>query len=144
MRNAFYVDDTHAFVLIRPTGEFTETDFVNLCREVYDHPKREPRFAHIWDTRSIEALVMGADVIELYRHFLQDSKGSATTGDVAVVATRTMVSVLARMLAEIRKQIGEEDTFYFENLETAAESLEIPVTALKEIPDEKWIQTGDG
>jgi len=129
MACSYRVDPEHRLVLFRPSGRFTESDFLDLCRAAYEHPERTPQFAHVWDARFIDELVMNANVIPLYREFLAENKPRITEDQVAVIATRPMTETFASMLV----QIGEHQsaTFrLFSTPEAAAEWLGRPVEAL--------------
>jgi len=73
MSSTYYVDPDRDLVLVRPTGRFTETVLIELCRAIYDDPDREPHFSTVWDARAIDELVMGAEVIPMYRAFLAEN-----------------------------------------------------------------------
>ena len=138
MSYAFYVDEAHEFVLIRATGTFTETEFVDASKAFYKHPDRKPHFAHVWDARSIDELVMDVTVIEMYNSFLEEYGELSTEGKVAVIVSRTMTEVLSRMLIEINKKWTEQTHRIFQDLEPAAEWLEIPLDAFLDVPEEAW------
>lgn len=131
MACSYRVDPEHQLVLFRPSGQFTERDFIALCRAAYAHPDRTPQCAHVWDTRFIDELVMNANVIPMYRDFLAENRTRITEDKVAVIATRPMTETFASMLV----QIGEHEsaTFrLFDSLEAAAEWLDRPVEALSD------------
>lgn len=137
MACAYHVNSEHEFVLLRPTGEFTESEFIDLSRAVWTHPDRKPHFSHIWDTRPIDKLIMNASVIPMYRDFLSEHKEQEPKGKVAIVTTRTMIRTFALMLV----QIGRLDRLTlqpFSDMETAAEWVDLPVEVLTEIPEDEW------
>jgi hypothetical protein len=129
MHCAYKVDPRHELVLLRPTGRFAETDFIETCRAFYDHPDREPAFAHVWDARSIDELVMNVDVIALYREFLEENQERATEGPVAVITTRSMTETFATMFIQVS---GVQAATYLicDSVEEAAEELDVPLAAL--------------
>ncbi|HKL88306.1 MAG TPA: hypothetical protein VJ884_04810 [Salinibacter sp.] len=138
MACAFHVNPDHQFVLLRPAGEFTESEFIALSKAVWTHPDREPHFTHLWDTRPIEKLVMNASVIPMYRTFRAEHEEQETVGKVAIVTTRPNVRTFALMIV----QIGKLDRLTlqpFSNMEAAAGWADLPLRVLTEIPDAQWI-----
>jgi hypothetical protein len=127
----YKVNRRHEFVLLRPSGRFTETDFIETCRAYYDHPDREPTFAHLWDGRSIDELVMNVDVIALYRDFLEENEERATVGDVVVIATRSMTETFATMLIQV-SDLQAATYRLCRSLEEAADALGVPLAALRD------------
>jgi hypothetical protein len=139
MARTYCVDPEHQLVLLRPTGRFTERDFIALCRAAYAHPDRTPQYAHVWDTRFIDELVMDVDVISMFRDFLADTEARATEGKVAVITTRVMTETFASMLIQIGEQ--RPATFQlFTTVPAAAEWLELPAEALADDPDRPWLE----
>jgi hypothetical protein len=139
MSYSFYVNNEYEFVLIRPWGEFTEDEFIDVSRAFYNHPTREPDFAHIWDTQSIDRLVMDANVIDMYRAFLAENSDRSSSDRVAIIATRTMVETLSRMLAELNRQQTNQEISFFNDLASAASWLGLPLEVLTDIPASAWM-----
>ena len=139
MGYSFYVDEENEFVLVRPSGTFTETEFIDANRAFYNHPNRAPRFAHVWDTRPMDKLVLGVRTIDMYRNFLDENRERASDDRVAVIATRTRVETLSRMMSEINKQRTDQDFRFFRSFEPVAEWLDIPLGAFTDISNEQWI-----
>lgn len=139
MACAYHVNPEHEFVLLRPTGEFTESEFLALTRAVWSHPDREPHFSHVWETRPIDKLVMNASVIPMYRDFLDEHEGQETVGKVAIVTTRALIRTFALMIV----QIGHLDRLTlrpFSDMATAAEWVHLPLDVLTVIPDDQWTE----
>jgi hypothetical protein len=137
MACAYHVNPEHEFVLLRPTGTFTESEFIALSRAVWTHPDREPHFHHVWDTRPIDELVMNASVISMYRDFRSEHEEQETVGKVAIVTTRALIRTFALMIV----QVGHLDRLTlrpFSDMETAAEWVHLPLSVLTEIPEDEW------
>lgn len=129
MSCALKVDSRHELVLIRPSGRFTEAEFIETCRAFYAHPDREPTFSHVWDSRFIDELVMKVDVIALYRNFLEANRERATVGDVAVIASRSLTETFATMLVEVSGLPAATYRLY-DSAEEVAEELGVPLAVL--------------
>lgn len=139
MAHAYRVEAEDALVLFRPTGRFNETDFIDLSRAAYDDPRRKPHFAHVWDTRAIDELVMDADVISMYRNLLTENADRITQGKVAVIATRGLTRTFASMLIQV--STDHPATFrLFEHGEAAAAWIGIPESDLTNVPDHGWTE----
>jgi hypothetical protein len=134
----YHVDADHSVVLFRPTGQFTEHDLIALIEAALDDPRRTPQFVHVWDTRDIDELVMDADVITMYRTFLDENAARITQEKVAIVATRTLTRTFASMLAQVSGQ--HPATFrLFDDLEAAAGWVGVPSPVLTDVPDHDWM-----
>ena len=134
---AFHVAPEYQLVLFRPIGRLTESDFITLCRAAYTHPDRSPDFVHFWDTRAIDELVMNVSVIPMYRNFLAEHEHQITTGRVAVVSGRSMTRTFAFMLANAAKRM-QATIRLFDDVETAADWVDLPPDALTNVPDAQW------
>jgi hypothetical protein len=133
MPSTYHVDPEQELILVRPTGRFTETAFIQLCRALYDDPDREPSFSVIWDTRDIDELVMDADVIPEYKTFLRENEDRLTQGPIAIIADRALTKTFASMIT----QVGNELVGACEIVSTpdeAAQWLDIPNSALSDLP----------
>jgi hypothetical protein len=137
MTCAYHVNPEHQLVIFRPTGQFTETTFIDLCRAAYTDPTREPHFAHVWDTRNIDELVMDVDVIPMYRTLLEEHQNQITEGKVAIVTTRIVTQTFASMLIQVDHR-GPATFQLFEAMEAAAEWVGLPMQALEDIPESQW------
>ena len=129
MSCTFKVDPRHELVLLRPTGRFTEAEFIEVCHACYDHPDREPTFAHVWDTRSIDELVMDVDVISEFRDFLTVNQERATKSTVLVIATRSVTETFATMLVQV-SELQAATYRLCRSVEEAADALGVPVAVL--------------
>jgi hypothetical protein len=129
MSCAYKVDCRHELVLIRPTGRFSEAEFIGACRACYGHPDREPTFAHVWDTRFIDELVMDVGVISQFRDFLAANQERATEGTVLVIATRSVPETFATMLGQV-SDLQATTYRLCGSAEEAADVLGVPVAAL--------------
>lgn len=137
MACAYHVNAGHDLVLFRPNGRFGGDDFIALCRAAYDDPRRTPQFSHVWDTRSIDELVMEVDVISTYRAFLSENQERLTEEKVAIIATRAMTRTFASMLVQVSKQ--SPATFQlFNSVQAAADWIGVPGTALTGVPEQDW------
>lgn len=136
---AYHINLDHNFVLFRPTGQFTERDLIDLIQAVFEDPRRNPSFVHVWDTQAIDELVMDADVISMYRNLLDDNADRITEEKVAVIASRAVTRTFASMLIQVSKQ--HPATFQlFERAEVAADWVGIPASALTAVPDQDWTE----
>jgi hypothetical protein len=136
---AYHINVDHAFVLFRPTGQFTECDLINLIQAVFDDPRRSPTFTHVWDTRAIDKLVMDADVISMYRNLIDENVDRIPEEKVAVVASRAVTRTFASMLIQVSKE--HPATFQlFERLEGAADWIGVPPAALTTVADDTWTE----
>ena len=129
MPSPHHVDPEHELILVRPTGRVIEETFLQLCRALYDDPDRDPRFSVVWDTRSIDALVMDADVIPDFKAFLRENEHRLTQGPVAIVAERPLTRTFASMLI----QVGSEHVGPYKivaTLEEAAQGIGVSKIAL--------------
>lgn len=139
MACAYHVDAEHELILIRPTGRFEGGDFVDLCRAVYEDDRRDPGFAHVWDTRAVDELVMDADVIPKYREFLAEYEAQATEGKVPILATRAVTRTFASMIVQVSKE--RPATFrLFDDVDAVAEWVGVPASALTHVSDGEWVE----
>jgi hypothetical protein len=137
MGSFYHFNADHALVFFRSTGRFTEHDFINLLLAAYDDPRHTPTFNHVWDSRDIEELVVGANVINMYRDLLNEYESQITRGRIAIVAVRTITRTFSSMLVQVGN--GHPATFrLFKDLEAAAEWIGVPASALIDIPDQDW------
>jgi hypothetical protein len=137
MACAYCVDPGDELVLFRPTGRFTETNFIALCRAAYDDSRRRSHFAHVWDTRAIDELIMDATVISMYRELLVEKADRVTEGKVAVIATRALTRTFASMLIQVSKD--HPATFrLFGQVEAAAEWVGVSTSALIGMSERDW------
>ena len=133
MPSTYHVDPEQELILVRPTGRFTEEEFIQLCRALYDDPDREPQFAVIWDTRDIDELVMDADVIPEYKSFLRENEDRLTQGPIAIIADRALTRTFASMLTQVgNKHVGAYEIF--STPDEAAQWIGLPDTALSDLP----------
>ena len=133
MPSTYHVDPEQELILVRPTGRFTEEEFIQLCRALYDDPDRTPQFAVIWDTRAVDELVMDADVIPEYKTFLRENEDRLTQGPIAIIADRALTKTFASMLTQVgREHVGACEVV--STPEEAARGVDLPDTALSNLP----------
>lgn len=133
METAYHVDPQRELILVRPTGRFSETTFIELCRAIYDDPEREPHFSALWDTRAIDELIMDASVIPMYKNFLSENEHRVAEGRIAIVTDKGMAETFAKMLTEVVE--APAPTYrVFHGVEPAAEWLGVSAEELAEYP----------
>jgi len=139
MNSFYHLNTEHKIVIFRSPGRYTESDFINLLRGAYDDPRHTPQYDHIWDSRSIEELVVDVEVIDLYRDLLKEYEGQISQGKVAVIAVRTLTRTFSSMLAEVGTE--HPATFrMFDDVEATAEWVGVPVSVITNVPDDGWTE----
>jgi broad specificity phosphatase PhoE len=141
MSYAYHVDPDHGLVLVRPSGQFTDDELIEVFRRFLQHPDRDPDFDHVWDTSSLDELVVDVGVIDKYRSVLDEHAERVGDGRVAVVAHRETTRMLATMLFSLGNGQRQRTQRIFETLEQVADWLELPVSVLTGIPDDQWISS---
>lgn len=136
MAYAYYLNTQHRLVIIRPYGEFTDEQLIEVSHAFYSDPDREPGFDHLWDTRMIETLVMGVEVIDKYTTFQEEHEQQAGDGRVAVVATRETTETLATMLFTFGDEKTEQSQCIFNDMGAAAEWLDVPSPVVLGVHDD--------
>lgn len=139
MACAYFIDPEHELVLYRPTGRFTESDFMSVSRAVWSDPARKPHFAHVWKAQGIDELVMKASILPMYRDFLATHEEQKTVGKIAVITKRSITRTFASMLIHVGN--FDRSTFQtFDDVEAAAQWINLPVEVLTDIPDREWTE----
>jgi hypothetical protein len=133
MASSYRVDPQHDLILVCPTGVFSETEFISLLESIYDDPDREPHFSAVWDTRFIDELAMGVQVISMYRTFLAENADRVTEGKIAIITgwdtARTFASMLIRLV-----EPGAPTYRVVDTRDAAAAWMDLPTEALSTFP----------
>jgi hypothetical protein len=139
MSSFYHLNTEHTLVVFRSSGLFTESEFINLLRGAYDDPRHTPQFNHVWDSRSIEELVVDVDVIDMYRDLLNEYEDQISRGKIAIIAVRTLTRTFSSMLAEVG---GEHPATFqiFDDVEATAEWVGVPVSVITNVPDHAWTE----
>lgn len=139
MNCAYHVSVDQAAVLFRPAGRFTEVEFIQLLRVALADPRRSRQFAHIWDTREIDELVMDSDVISMYRTLLNENVDRLAQEKVAIIAKRPLTRTFSSMLARVSPRHPAVFQL-FETMESAADWVGVSASALTNIPAQDWTE----
>lgn len=141
MAYAYCIDRRYSVVVVRPSGQFTESQFIELLRAMYNDPDRDPSFCHVWDTRSIHELTMDVDVIPRYKAFLGEHEEEVVGGQVAIIATHATTRLFATMLMEINERETTQTVQLFADVESAAEWLDVPEQTISDVPEDRWVRS---
>lgn len=138
MPSPYHIDPEHELILVRPTGRVNEDTFLQLCRALYDDSTRDPQFSVVWDTRSVDELVMDADIIPDFKAFLRENEHRLTQGPVAIVAERPLTRTFASMLIQVGKEyVGPYEIV--SSLEEAARQIGVAEAALSNLSSSRRI-----
>jgi hypothetical protein len=126
MDHSYRIDVQHSLALVRFGTSVTGLDIVALLEKVLGDPKWKPGYARLWDGRRVRHLDVQPQEITAHGEFLDGMRKIAGDGKSAIVASRDIDLMAAKLYRERVQRLLGVDVRVFDNMNDAVAFLDVP------------------